>query len=122
MSLENKSLLKPKNYNGNYVIKPKNEGSSFGVKIITKNMLTPKRNEWPENLAELIAPLWQEPYGDRQQEMVMIGQNMDIESVQKKLQTCLLTEEEYNQGHQHWTSLSNPFSKDWEEFYAEASN
>ena len=49
LSLENKSLLKPKNYNGNYVLKPKNEGSSFGVKIITKNMVTPKRNEWPKN-------------------------------------------------------------------------
>ena len=44
---------------------------------------------------EIIEPLWREPHGDRQQAMVMIGQQMDIPAMEKALNKCLLTDEEY---------------------------
>lgn len=78
------------------------------------------KNDWPENLAEAIAPLWHEPYGDRQQEIVMIGQNLDIEAVEKILQSCLLSDEEYNQGINTWKTFSDPFVTEFTEM--EASN
>ncbi len=49
LNFEKTKSLKPKNFNGKYVIKPTNNGSSVGVKIITKKSLPPNRNEWPEN-------------------------------------------------------------------------
>jgi G3E family GTPase len=40
---------------------------------------------------------WQEPYGDRRQELVMIGVDMDKDLVQSVLNDCLLRDEEIQQ-------------------------
>jgi hypothetical protein len=37
---------------------------------------------------------WDKSFGDRQNELVIIGQEMDKESIIKELQECLCTEKE----------------------------
>lgn len=44
--IEDGPLLRPQDYNGDYVVKPVNEGSSFGVKIITGDKEPPRSDEW----------------------------------------------------------------------------
>ncbi|MGA9468463.1 MAG: GTP-binding protein, partial [Exiguobacterium marinum] len=46
-----------------------------------------------------------EPYGDRQNELVLIGQRMDRETVEQSLDACLLTEKEMAEP---WDSFSDP--------------
>ena len=75
------------------------------------------KDEWPEGLEEAIAPLWKEPYGDRQQELVIIGQEMDIPAIEEALKNCLLTDSEYEKGKDSWCLLEDPFNipgTDWE--------
>ena len=44
---EDNGTLTPQNYEGDYVVKPVNEGSSFGVQIITNGKAPPKSDLWP---------------------------------------------------------------------------
>jgi G3E family GTPase len=70
-----------------------------------------QRSEWPqdtETLAE-IQTHFQGPYGDRRQEMVIIGQNMDAEPLRQALDLCLLTDAEYAQGADAWQKMRDPF-------------
>ncbi len=76
---------------------------------------TVEKDQWPEGLEEAIKPLWHEPYGDRQQEMVMIGQEMDIAAVTSALEACVLTEEEYAEGQAAWSLYVDPFAASWED-------
>jgi G3E family GTPase/TPR repeat protein len=68
------------------------------------------KNHWPEKIKETIAPLWREPHGDRQQALVMIGQQMDVPAITAALEKCLLTDEEYEKGIESWASLPDPFA------------
>lgn len=74
------------------------------------------REEWPETLEESIKPMWSEPHGDRQQEIVLIGQGMDQDAITKVLDSCLLTEEEksdFRSDHttSKWSFAQDPFAK-----------
>ena len=75
------------------------------------------KEHWPENLENAIAPLWHEPYGDRQQEIVIIGQSLDQKSITLALNECLLTDAEMNLGQEEWNrmcaSAGDPFQDDW---------
>jgi hypothetical protein len=51
----------------------------------------------------------QEPYGDRRQEIVLIGMGMDKEALTAFLDTALLTDEEMQVGPSAWQSLFDPF-------------
>jgi len=51
--------------------------------------------------------------GDRRQEMVVIGIRFDPAEVEKLLDTCLLTDEEFKLGPSGWKSLPDPFEA-WE--------
>lgn len=66
---------------------------------------------WPteeEYLSEIICT-WKEPYGDRRQEMVFIGMNMEETYLRERLDECLLTPEELNLGVEEWKHFSDPF-------------
>lgn len=52
-----------------------------------------ERDLWPEGLWADLQPLWQEPHGDRMQEVVCIGSCAQAE-LEAILDTCLLTPEE----------------------------
>ncbi|MEM1159191.1 MAG: zinc metallochaperone GTPase ZigA [Verrucomicrobiota bacterium] len=72
-------------------------------------------DEWPddENNMDGIMDRWQKPYGDRRQELVVIGQEMDQDAIEGAFQAALLTEEEIESGVSSWASLADPFP-DWE--------
>ena len=73
------------------------------------------REEWPEGLQEDIGPLWDEAHGDRQSEMVCIGQDLDHAAAKAELDKCLLTDEEMAGGGDKWRdALPDPFADAWE--------
>ena len=67
--------------------------------------------DWPQDEEYLasIKKQWVEPFGDMRQELVFIGQNLDRKQIIKKLDECLLTEEELLKGRAYWESLNDPF-------------
>ena len=66
---------------------------------------------WPEDEESFqhIKSRWQEPYGDRQQELVIIGMHMDTAALIKGFDACLLTEAEIALGMQAWLKFTDPF-------------
>jgi len=68
---------------------------------------------WPEDAESFdhIKARWQEPYGDRQQELVIIGMHMDKSALTARFDACLLTEAEIALGMDSWKQLPDPFPK-----------
>lgn len=89
-------------------------GTQFNVSPGPPWWAAVSRETWPEGLAEEIKPLWHEEYGDRQTEIVCIGQELDHAAVSTDLERCLLTDEEMAGGVQRWEALSDPFREAWE--------
>jgi G3E family GTPase len=71
---------------------------------------TPDEN-WPrtEQVADYLEQYWQEPYGDRRQELVFIGMNMPKEAMLQQLHAALLTAAELAMGEQDWSGFDDPF-------------
>ncbi|CAB3780896.1 Putative metal chaperone YciC [Paraburkholderia caffeinitolerans] len=74
------------------------------------------REEWPQDaeLEKEIAADWfgdanDARIGDRRQELVMIGVDIDREAWQAKLDACLLTDAEYAAGPDAWLAYADPF-------------
>lgn len=69
--------------------------------------------DWPEDEESFaqIKSRWEEPYGDRQQEIVIIGMQMDKSSIENGFNACLLTDAEIAMGMEAWRSLTDPFPK-----------
>lgn len=66
---------------------------------------------WPEDADSFqhIKSRWQEPYGDRQQELVIIGMQMDKAALSAQFDACLMTEAEIALGMEAWRTLPDPF-------------
>ncbi len=66
---------------------------------------------WPldEQTVASIRSDWQEPYGDRKQELVLIGIGMDEASLRAAFDRALLTDAEMKLGAESWGSLEDPF-------------
>lgn len=62
----------------------------------------------PQALADIRAN-WDRQYGDRYQEIVLIGQQLDQAAIEDALAHCLLSEAELQQGQAAWRQLSDPF-------------
>lgn len=74
------------------------------------------KNQWELDGEEMINDIrknWQEPYGDRRQELVLIGTSIDKEGLEKQLQACLLSDEEYQAGPEAWLTHPDPIHP-WE--------
>jgi len=68
------------------------------------------RSDWPTEptaVAEL-ARDWVEPWGDRRQELVFIGREMDEPTLRAQLDACLLTDAELAAGPAAWQRYPDP--------------
>lgn len=75
------------------------------------------RTEWPvddNETLEWIENNWQEPFGDRRQELVFIGLEFDEDDLRKRLDDCLLTDAEMALGRNAWSAMPDPFPQ-WQE-------
>ncbi|CAE7766091.1 unnamed protein product [Symbiodinium sp. CCMP2456] len=66
--------------------------------------LDPK--DWPADTPEEYRTA---PYGDRRQELVFIGKDLDQDSLRQRLEQSLVTEVEFEQGREEWARWPNPF-------------
>jgi G3E family GTPase len=79
------------------------------------------RSEWPSDDPELAAEIAADWYGDpadtrigdRRQELVMIGVDIEPAVWQAKFDACLLNDDEYALGPQGWQQFDDPFPA-WE--------
>ena len=69
------------------------------------------QERWPTDAEALedIRAGWRVPYGDRYQEIVLIGQDMDRAVIEAELQRCLLDTKEIQLGMAAWVNLPDPF-------------
>ncbi|MFZ6709525.1 zinc metallochaperone GTPase ZigA [Undibacterium sp. TC9W] len=67
--------------------------------------------EWPQDAdyQQHILSKCIEPHGDRRQELVFIGLDMDQAAIEATLDACLLTNVEMAQGPADWASYDDPF-------------
>ncbi len=65
--------------------------------------------EWPEDLDhEDVEAVWEEPWGDRRQELVVIGAKLSGRLL-AGLHACCLTDEEMDLGPDGWLGFEDPF-------------
>lgn len=74
------------------------------------------QEEWDADDEELkrIQSLWDKDFGDRQQEIVVIGQNYDKDRLNQMFDACLLTDDELKRGKVYWSKAKDPFPE-WTE-------
>jgi G3E family GTPase len=76
--------------------------------------------EWPtdpEAVADIAARLHTGPWGDRRQELVFIGIDLDEAALTARLDACLLTDTELATGLETWSDLPDP----WPAWYQDTS-
>jgi G3E family GTPase len=61
-------------------------------------------------LAEYVGKVWDAEVGDRRQEIVFIGVQMDRATLEARLDAALLTEDEMVGGAEAWKLFDNPFA------------
>ena len=83
--------------------------SSCYRKVFGGLILNP--HEWPEDQDEraAIRKDFSGKYGDRRQELVFIGIEMQRSLLEFELNNCLLTDEEFECGPSVWSAFNDPF-------------
>jgi hypothetical protein len=71
------------------------------------------KDQWPDDPDQLrsLEHCWQEPHGDRMQEIVFIGIGMDRAAIERVLNACLLTARELERGPAAWKRFAGPFGQ-----------
>jgi G3E family GTPase len=69
------------------------------------------RDQWPQEAGFLegLERSWRAPYGDRRQEIVVIGIEMNEGLIRARLNDCLLTDAEFAAGPADWAEFEDPF-------------
>ena len=87
-------------------------GEQTKLEMAGKWFATVPRKNWPDDPEEIESVLsnWQEPHGDRRQEIVLIGyaDKMDESFLKECFDACLLNDEEMNLGEISWSDLKDP--------------
>ncbi|MBU6155170.1 MAG: zinc metallochaperone GTPase ZigA [Bdellovibrionales bacterium] len=67
--------------------------------------------EWDMDSEELeeVRNRWDSDFGDRMNELVLIGQNLDQKTLIRNFDECLLNDEELALGKNHWLRAKDPF-------------
>jgi len=88
-------------------------GAHSDVQLAGEWFAAVPREYWPQDEDEIfkVRSNWKEPYGDRRQELVLIGnaEKMDETSLNASFEACLLTEEEMEGGEVFWSTFKDPF-------------
>ncbi|TVR20875.1 MAG: GTP-binding protein [Anaerolineaceae bacterium] len=75
-----------------------------------------EHDEIPDDMRESITAMMQGEHGDRRQELVFIGVDLDEAALRPRLDACLLTDDEMAAGVSAWATYGDPFpSWDWED-------
>lgn len=84
-------------------------GSSLSIEPAAIWYANMARQEWPTDQDELqaIGRVWDPEVGDRRQEIVFIGAEMDREQVEGRLAWALLTDEEMKQDPAVWAAMDD---------------
>jgi G3E family GTPase len=71
------------------------------------------KSRWPDDdeIWKAIMKDWQEPYGDRRQQLVYIGQDLPKEAMLEVLHKCLLDDRELAMGPEKWVEFPDPFPR-----------
>lgn len=71
------------------------------------------QRQWPkdEEGRATILSRWAEPFGDAQQELVLIGIGMDEAALRERLSACLLDDAELALGREAWCRFEDPFPR-----------
>ncbi len=69
------------------------------------------RDQWPDDVESIAAieASFTGRFGDRQQQLVFIGTELDSSGLSESLRSCLLTDEEMKGGPASWAQLPDPF-------------
>ncbi|MCS6285372.1 MAG: GTP-binding protein [Nitrospira sp.] len=86
-------------------------GGTGAVRWVGRWYAALPKAQWPEDEEEYqrVQGVWDPEYGDRSQELVLIGRKMDQAALMARLETCLLTEEELSPGLATWGAAADPF-------------
>lgn len=86
-------------------------GNIFSCQPLGKWAAATPMDDWPDDpeFREETKMIWREPYGDRRQELVLIGRNLDESSVIARMDQCLLTDAEMAEGPVAWADYCDPF-------------
>lgn len=66
-------------------------------------------SEWPEEFVADIRGKWQAPFGDCRQELVFIGQHINVDKAREELDRCLLNDDELAAGKSAWITYPDHF-------------
>jgi len=71
------------------------------------------QDEWPDDPESRrpILDAWHGEFGDRRQQLAIIGQHMDRTAIAAALDACLLTDDELALGMEGWRALPDPFPR-----------
>lgn len=88
-------------------------GGQSDVRLAGRWYAAVDRQYWPGDQDEIMLVMsnWKEPYGDRRQEIVVIGfsNQMDEGYLRDCLDACLLTDPELALGEKGWDEFDDPF-------------
>jgi G3E family GTPase len=87
-------------------------GKLMNIEPVGRWWAASPKTRWPEDgeVRREIEARWKEPWGDRHQEMVFIGDKyLDEAAVRKSLDACRLNFTETRKGMKSWRELRDPF-------------